>query len=163
MSLLVLNGLLLNLHMWNWWGNTFLPEPEWSASLHPVFRQSTCHWHSIRSGPVGNTLQILHLLISCLLSDFFNVCDLNNSVNSSDVDTVGTVYVEALSEIICWGTDFRASNRLHARRKVCIDKSVKTLRWTALVEVHVKRQSKPSFEPRLQEHTVLLWSQLLWL
>ena len=51
----------------------------------------------------------------CLLSNSFNDCDINNSVNSSAADR----YAEPLSGIICWGTDFRATNRRYARRKIC--------------------------------------------
>ena len=72
----------------------------------------------------------------CLLRNSFNDCDLNNSVNSS----AAVRYGEALSEIICWGADFRAANVRYARRKVCTDKFVNTSRWTAHVVAYVKRQ-----------------------
>ena len=72
----------------------------------------------------------------CLLSDAFNIRDGNNAVNSSAANR----YVEALSDIICWGTDLRAANLRYATTKVCTEKSVTTTRWTTLVVAYVKKQ-----------------------
>ena len=47
----------------------------------------------------------------CLLSDDFNVCVENNAVTSSAANG----YVEALSDIIFWGTDLRAAHPTRER------------------------------------------------
>ena len=82
--------------------------------------------------------RILHVkvLSLCFLSDAFNICDGNNAVTSSAANR----YVEALSDIICWGTDLRAANPRYARTKVCTENSITTTRWTTLVVAHVKKQ-----------------------
>ncbi len=72
----------------------------------------------------------------CLLSVSFSTIDSNNFFNSSAAD----VYVEALSDIINLGSDFRAANLRKARMNVGTDKSVTISRCIALVVAHVKRQ-----------------------
>ena len=72
----------------------------------------------------------------CLLGDAFSICDGNNAVTSSAANR----YVEALSDIICRGTDLREANP-----KVCTEKSVTTTRWTTLVVAHVKKQMSSFF------------------
>ena len=67
----------------------------------------------------------------CLLGDAFSICDGNNAVTSSAANR----YVEALSDIICRGTDLREANPRYVTTKVC----------TTLVVAHVKKQMSSFF------------------
>ena len=88
---------------------------------------SELSWWRLLTFPIILHAKVLQSIF-CLLSDAFNICDGNNAVNSSPANR----YVEALTDIICWGTDLRAANLPYATTKVCTEKSVTTTKWTTL-------------------------------
>ena len=71
----------------------------------------------------------------CALRDVDRVSDCRSLVISSAAD----VNIDALSDIMMWGHDFRLTKHLNAKRNVFMERSVTISRCITLVFAHVNR------------------------